>query len=365
MIVLILSVIGLWDTSGHGAVVFPPPRNAIDSNLAPWSEPVPYPVPNVDAWCPVSGTNGSLSGVNGQACFWFSNGCSIGCPQCDGTTRGPIPNRPENATKMDVCGNGYEATICDPALRTVNTNASCGADNDFYYYSPWRAPGSAGVFDACGMAGGTPKHGGFGAVYTETPHAKQGDLGSYTLPEMPSGTVWTAGSLVEVSWTIQANHGGGYQYRICRKEEGVRLTEECFQKTPLPFEGKQGFRWDGSEEFWFEGTYVSKGTVPKDSMWAMNPIPRNDTRQTKASFEPRCDEIPNCGSTKVDSKCRCSGMWGPFNLEIVDKLRLPSDLPEGEYVLGWRWDCEESNQIWVSCSDIKVVSANKHMTSSS
>ena len=34
--------------------------------------------------------------------------------------------------------------------------ATCGSAEDHYYYSPWRAPGSAPVFDACGMAGGSP-----------------------------------------------------------------------------------------------------------------------------------------------------------------------------------------------------------------
>lgn len=57
--------------------------------------------------CSGQSDTGSLSGENGQvnlnpellnvdhhhplqmpkACFWFSNGCSIGCPKCDGTTR--------------------------------------------------------------------------------------------------------------------------------------------------------------------------------------------------------------------------------------------------------------------------------------
>ena len=32
-----------------------------------------------------------MSGANGQSCFWFSNGCSIGCDECDGNTRGPVP----------------------------------------------------------------------------------------------------------------------------------------------------------------------------------------------------------------------------------------------------------------------------------
>ena len=42
-------------------------------------------------------------------------------------------------------------------------------------------------------------------------------------------------------------------------------------------------------------------------------------------------------------------------LEIVDHVRIPKGLAAGEYVLGWRWDCEQSNQIWQSCSDVTVV----------
>ena len=54
--------------------------------------------------------------------------------------------------------------------------------------------------------------------------------------------------------------------------------------------------------------------------------------------------------------CECSG-WGVgdlFRLEIVDKLKVPPNLAPGEYVLGWRWDCEESTQVWASCSDISI-----------
>jgi hypothetical protein len=35
-----------------------------------------------------------------------------------------------------------------------------------------------------------------------------------------------------------------------------------------------------------------------------------------------------------------------------DELRVPET--EGEYVLQWRWDCEESSQIWASCADIEI-----------
>jgi hypothetical protein len=99
-----LALVGV--VAGHGAVVRPPARNAIDKDLAPvrvrvchnacqavllnccrprfplqWNGKVPCTsagnCPSVETatgWCPVPGTDGKVSGQNGQACFWFSNG---------------------------------------------------------------------------------------------------------------------------------------------------------------------------------------------------------------------------------------------------------------------------------------------------
>ena len=153
--------------------------------------------------------------------------------------------------------------------------------------------------------------------------------------------------------------GGGYQWRLC--PAGEALTEECFFKAPLPFVGKQSLRWDakdgiGGTQIWFDGTYVSSGTLPKGSAWAKNPLPRNDFNDTRQGFTPPCEESPECDVyDRTGNKCFCSGMWGPYNLEIVDQVQIPSTLPKGDYVLGFRWDCEESNQIWASCSDVTIV----------
>ena len=38
------------------------------------------------------------------------------------------------------------------------------------------------------------------------------------------------------------------------------------------------------------------------------------------------------------------GIGDLYDLEVVDQLRLPADLAPGDWVLGWRWDCEESTQ---------------------
>jgi len=107
---------------------------------------------------------------------------------------------------------------------------------------------------------------------------------------------------------------------------------------------------------------VSTGTLPAGSTWAKNPLPRNDTANTGRSFAPKCEEVTNCGSeSRTSSRCLCSGMWGPYDVEIVDQVRVPKNLPPGDYVLGWRWDCEESNQIWASCSDVTVKAADSSL----
>eukprot|EP00656_Telonema_subtile_P018076 TRINITY_DN19740_c0_g4_i1.p1 TRINITY_DN19740_c0_g4~~TRINITY_DN19740_c0_g4_i1.p1 ORF type:complete len:386 (+),score=67.28 TRINITY_DN19740_c0_g4_i1:61-1218(+) len=379
---ILLCACVIVSVDAHGAVVDPPPRNAVDKDLSPWDGPVPANPPSVESmtgWCPSPNKSGVVSGQNGQSCFWFSNGCAVGCDTCDGSSRGPIPScgtdptvpcppqTPPTGTGRNKVGpgvacaksNGIKPTICDPSLRTVNRAAKCGAEDDWYMYSPWRAPGAAPVFDSCGVAGGhRPPEGSFGGIYVNTTHAKLGDYGSRVLPKAPSGTSWKAGAVYEVSWTIEANHGGGYSYRLAPADGP--LTEASFGKIPLDFVGSQKLRWHGGKahgglEIEFNGTYVSSGTVPAGSMWARNPIPRNDMQQTGQGFEPICVEFG------MDAKM-CSGMedgsgGAEPSLEIVDQLVIPKDLPAGEYVLGWRWDCEESNQIWQSCSDVTITVA--------
>eukprot|EP00937_MAST-01D_sp_MAST-1D-sp2_P002723 g2723.t1 len=366
LLILASCVVG---AAAHGAVIYPPPRNAVDRDLAPWNGAPPCEkqgdCPSVETktgWCPAPDRNGKASGENAQACFWFSNGCAVGCPACDGNSRGPIPRGgtpqvPPTGTGNNKVGpngvvcnasesTGVKPTVCAKELRTINTDAECGADDDWYFYSPWRAPGAAPVFDSCGMAGGhAPPDGGFGGIYVNTTHAKLGDAGTKVLPERPTGVTWQAGKTYEVSWAIEANHAGGYLYRLAPADGP--LTEETFNKLPLPFVGQQAFRWrggweNGGEELWFNGTYVSEGTVPAGSTWVTNPVPRDPTVPNKCTDPAMCHGMID-GSTADPT------------LEIVDRVRIPADTAPGQYVLGWRWDCEESNQIWQSCSDVTIA----------
>ena len=150
-------------------------------------------------------------------------GCTIGCP-CSGN--GTMSRRP-NWSSCDTPG---KPTNNDPRTRSINRGAVAGSESDVYKFMPWRAPGSAIPADPCGVAG-ADQHGikqTAGGEYFSTKHAKIGDKGSKVLAPYFSGANWTAGSVVNASWFIQANHAGGYYFRLCPADQP--LTEECFQK---------------------------------------------------------------------------------------------------------------------------------------
>eukprot|EP00746_Dinoflagellata_sp_MGD_P030095 gnl/MRDRNA2_/MRDRNA2_17129_c0_seq1.p1 gnl/MRDRNA2_/MRDRNA2_17129_c0~~gnl/MRDRNA2_/MRDRNA2_17129_c0_seq1.p1 ORF type:complete len:399 (+),score=55.23 gnl/MRDRNA2_/MRDRNA2_17129_c0_seq1:54-1199(+) len=351
---------------GHGSLVIPQVRNAIDRHAPQWKGGYPKvpDFPGTGRWgdprkenCGTkpwacqegcSCSNGTSACDVGQSCFWFSSGCTIGCDKCDGDG-----SRPPNSCRCRQCAN---ATLNDPKYRTGNNKAVPGSPQDITKYNPWRAPGLAPSFDPCGMAGGGPKAGPESGEYNTTEYAKQGDLGS-NLPESHHGTIWKAGDLATTGWYIRANHGGGYQYRLCPKSEP--LTEECFRKTPLKFEGPQTLRWkDGSEEN-ITGTYVSGDSVPDGSMWARNPLPVTPTPEFPAPCKSGASppvRAPKAEGEYGTDPGHCAGAW-PTSVIIMDKVRVPADLPLGEYVLGWRWDCELTAQVWAACADITIESS--------
>ena len=38
-----------------------------------------------------------------------------------------------------------------------------------------------------------------------------------------------------------------------------------------------------------------------------------------------------------------------------DEVQVPEDLAPGQYVLSFRWDCQQSPQVWNSCANIDIV----------
>jgi len=160
---------------------------------------------------------------------------------------------------------------------------------------------------------------------------------------------------------------------------------------------------------------VSEGTFPKGSQWARNPIPSClYSDQTKcgtrlpnltAWFQPhqggsedqswwvggeewwkqeQCaqdcsgfsmmtcppgmtqfeEPLPGIssylGTLMVDEHVHPPQKPGSVGIEglpysIVDKVAIPSDIEAGDYLLSWRWDAEQSPQIWQNCADVRIV----------
>ena len=109
-------------------------------------------------------------------------------------------------------------------------------------------------------------------------------------------------------------------------------------------------------------TFVSEGTLPNGSTWQMVPVPGYITGNPKGSwtcckqwFDPPCyDPVVPADSAHRLKQGMCSGEWFT-NITFYDYLRVPEHLEPGEYVLGFRWDCESSAQVWQSCADVTIV----------
>lgn len=308
----------------------------------------------------------------GGSCLWFNQGTSIGCP--DATGGGDVfPDKP-------VCKNPAEPTIAwgEKELRTYALNPLYRLE-DYTKHHPWRYPGSAGLAggDPCGIAGGWYTKGAAGNGGEAPPGAPQGEPGSTSdiFPKLIEKTVWVAGTTVEVAWGITANHGGGYQYRLCPANQ--KITEDCFQSHPLDFAEdvtyvQYGHGLDVNNRTTIPAvTVTGDKVVPAGSTWRKNPIPPCDVPVSGGALKTGCpgptfkSALPGGPGDAYGfggGSCQGEGVHCTpaqfqkqnFDFGLVDKVKIPANLPEGEYVVGFRWESEQTPQVWSSCSDVTI-----------
>jgi hypothetical protein len=58
------------------------------------------------------------------------------------------------------------------------------------------------------------------------------------------------------------------------------------------------------------------------------------------------------GDSPHDRPCSHEKM---MSTNIVDHVVIPKELATGQYLLSWRWDAEQSHQIWQNCADITIT----------
>lgn len=392
--IIILTALRGHMVRGHGTMSWPPNRAGM---MMAKAGQCTFPKGAVDYYAADTEERGS--------CLWFNEGCQIGCASCTGffpagkncTSPNPDGTWPLCALgDQPLCDNVMEPTLNDPSLRTFPDGKVKPAGK----YNPWRAPGHAPVINSCGISGSwVTDMGWVGHAQGGSPPPGLGyGFAGTDLPESPK-TTWIAGSTVEAAWTIWANHGGGYQYRLCPKDSAVGLTEKCFQMMPLmPATNVSYLQYgdDKSTRQPFPATRVTEGVMPQGSVWTKNPVAYaaghtdispstlvdangvpTDPNFFDPVFQPVLPELvgggigPECGTNIQfhDPAFKPAQPYGScskedwdrvikkYNFNIIDELLVPTDLTPGEYVLSFRWDCEQSPQIWSGCSDITVVTA--------
>lgn len=297
-------------------------------------------------------------------CYWFSNNVEVEAPSLPASMRSMEP-------EID------------------------GGKHDVFRTSPWRAPGKAAVYGAgCGVAGGHPAHAyANGGVPPEG--YSQGFDGVH-LPRADAATVkWLRGGVAELAWAMSANHAGGYAYRICRADTVGGVTEACFQEGHLAFadEGTSFVVYPNGTRVGLPRALTTEGTHPEGSQWARTGIP--SCRECDRAYDTCGGPLPpvpglDYGSqwnTQVNCYAKCAGsvsskeapghcpdqtqfavshpslrVYSGFGKSlwewsVLDRVRVPADIPLGDYVVSWRWDCEESAQVWQNCADVTVVAA--------
>ena len=97
----------------------------------------------------------------------------------------------------------------------------------------------------------------------------------------------------------------------------------------------------------------------KGSEWTKNPVANcaglgggffNEGRECPQGYQfpPVADGVYGQGANyKFD-------MDAFFEWNIMDEVIVPEDIETGDYALSFRWDCEQTPQVWNACSSIRI-----------
>lgn len=340
----------------------------------------------------VAGANPSSAGdcvpADGGRCLWFTSPILIPGP----------PTLPDYA-------------------RSFNVEVKSGP-LDWSRRYPWRAPGTAQVSGSgCGIAGGNKVTLFNGGV--SPPTIPQGFDGADLPARRPVTWKKGDEVEVAFALTANHGGGYSYRLCSTDgdiNEECFQRNQLDFAGD-VSWIRWSPERRPGGPNMAIPRVTVSEGTFPKGSQWARNPVPACDFCQQAMCGNPTekpcytCETgtlkwgdktIPYYGGKHWIANVRCgvicagedsdetwanntrgppSGQFcegstqfpeplpgvsgfvtnttfpskGIDAFNVVDLVKIPKDIPSGSYLLSWRWDCEQSPQIWQNCADITIT----------
>ena len=148
---------------------------------------------------------------------------------------------------------------------------------------------------------------------------------------------------------------------------------DCFESNTLEWdvEGGDGDNaWSQKVQFQDDPcTYVTMEPTTKvgkdGNQWRFTPIP--DSLQVSNGGEGKCtwDSVKAFSNPKAMEKFIASFGnedvcdWGldshaPSEWHVFDKVKIPLDMEEGEYLLSWRWEAYTADQMWTNCADVII-----------
>jgi lytic starch monooxygenase len=159
---------------------------------------------------------------------------------------------------------------------------------------------------------------------------------------------YNAGDVITVEWCVSdiADHGGVYSYRLCQDDELVAkfidadytpnatdmaALETCFQDGILSCSDVEGQDCSSPHP---DCVGTGWGCESATSWFACGP-----------KDSGRC-------MMKSQGYCYTHGADGSI---LRDQVKLPAGYTSNHTLLGFRWDCEDTGQLWLHCADIQIV----------
>ncbi|KAH8690469.1 hypothetical protein BGW36DRAFT_432271 [Talaromyces proteolyticus] len=158
---------------------------------------------------------------------------------------------------------------------------------------------------------------------------------------------YKAGEVVTVQWCVDHNgdHGGMFSYRICQNQT---LVNKFLDPTYLPTDDEK----EEAEKCFEEGL-----------------LPCTDVDGQECDYSPDCQEGEECWNNKwftckAYSGTSCHGVDNSTlgscytsiagGYTVTKKIKIP-DYVTNHTLLAWKWNAEETSQVYLSCADIAIT----------
>jgi len=209
------------------------------------------------------------------------------------------------------------------------------ANRPFPDNRPWAAPGKS--LSNIGPCGSKP----------------YGSRTNWNKPEHGWGTevtaTYRAGDIIDVEWcvSLNADHGGSWSYRLCTDES---IVAKYIDPNYTPNENDHA-----ALEGCFQRGILSCHDVPGQNC-RVHPSCKQGMECMQASSWFHCEPHMSLGG----GSCAAMGERGACNAHngggalIKDRVRLPDNFASNHTLIGFRWDCQQTGQLWLHCADVKI-----------